>query len=83
MYTLDGGARLSPVLPNRVTRRQDLPAVYVLNGAAYVADAQWLTRTGSFLTAETVAYEMPVERSLDIDTEADLAGVESYLRAHA
>jgi N-acylneuraminate cytidylyltransferase len=83
MYTLQPDSRLSPLLPTTVTRRQDLPRVYVLNGATYVADASWLLRSRSFLTAETVAYEMPIERSLDIDTEADLSIFEARLRASA
>jgi len=83
MYTVQGDNRLSPLLPSSVTRRQDLPTVYVLNGAAYVADTLWLLGSRSFLTSETVAYEMPVERSLDIDTEADLSIFETRLGAHA
>jgi CMP-N-acetylneuraminic acid synthetase len=72
MYWLREGAHLAPVLPERqFTRRQDLPPAYVLNGAVYVADVQWLLRTRTFLAAETVAYEMSPGRSLDIDTEAD------------
>ena len=72
MFTLNQGARLAALLPNQaVTRRQDLPPVYSLNGAIYVANAEWLKRERKFLTSETVAYEMPVERSLDIDTESD------------
>lgn len=83
MYKLEAGNRLSPLLPTHATRRQDLPPAYVLNGAAYVADTAWLASSRSFLTPETVGYEMPIERSLDIDTEADLARFESYLRARA
>lgn len=56
----------------RGARRQDLPAVYAPNGAVYVADIAWLRRTRTFITDETVAYLMPPERSLDIDTAADL-----------
>jgi N-acylneuraminate cytidylyltransferase len=72
MFTLNQDAHLAALLPNQaVTRRQDLPPVYSLNGAIYVANAEWLKRERKFLTSETVAYEMPVERSLDIDTESD------------
>jgi len=72
MFTLNQGAHLAALLPNQaVTRRQDLPPVYSLNGAIYVANAEWLKRERKFLALETVAYEMPVERSLDIDTESD------------
>lgn len=74
MYTLQVGNRLSPLLPlPSAARRQDIPPVYVLNGAVYVSDSAWLVNNRNFMTSETVAYEMPIERSLDIDTEADLA----------
>jgi len=72
MFTLDDGAHLSPLLPGEtIARRQDLPPVYLLNGAIYVARTEWLLEQCSFLTRETVAYEMPLGRSLDIDTEED------------
>ena len=65
-------SRLTPVLDEPIIeRRQDLPKVYALNGAIYVANVSWLTQQKSFLTPNTVAYEMPSERSLDIDTEND------------
>ncbi len=73
MYRLGDGATLHPVveLPSAATRRQDLPAVYALNGAVYIADIAWLRSTRTFVTRETVAHVMPAERSVDIDTAAD------------
>lgn len=81
MYTLDGDGLLHPLLnvDAERRRRQDLPKVYALNGAVYAADRQWLLRTRSFVTAETAAYEMPKDRSLDIDTEIDLLFAEMRL----
>lgn len=73
MYRLGDRATLQPVveLPSPATRRQDLPPVYALNGAVYIADVDWLRRTRTFVTCETVAHVMPAERSVDIDTAAD------------
>ena len=73
MYRLGAGQALLPVVDGtpQATRRQDLPTVYVLNGAVYVADAAWLRTTRAFVAAGTVAHVMPVERSLDIDTAQD------------
>jgi CMP-N,N'-diacetyllegionaminic acid synthase len=80
MFTLNQDGHLAALLPNQaVTRRQDLPPVYSLNGAIYVANAEWLKRERKFLTSETVAYEMPVERSLDIDTEFDFLQLQFIL----
>lgn len=53
-------------------RRQDLPPAWCLNGAVYAARTAWLLQYRSFLTAQTVGYPMPAERSLDIDTPADV-----------
>jgi CMP-N,N'-diacetyllegionaminic acid synthase len=74
MYQISDAGDLRPVLdlPAGVSRRQDLPPVYTLNGAIYVANVSWLRRNRTFLTAETVPYVMPTERSLDIDTYADV-----------
>ena len=81
MYTLDAQQGLSPLLPlpEGITRRQDLPPVVALNGAIYLADIPWLKRTRSFVGEGSVAYTMPRERSLDIDTEADWRALEQHL----
>lgn len=73
MYHLDGKSRLQPLLPKQpfVARRQEAPDVYVLNGAVYVAQSEWLKHSRTFLTDVTAAYIMPKDRSLDIDSEID------------
>lgn len=73
MYQLTEGERLQALLPASTgTRRQDLPPVYLLNGAIYVARCDRLRRHRSFVGPDTVAYVMPAERSIDIDTADDL-----------
>lgn len=72
MFTLEGQNRLKPLFPDvRASRRQDLPEVYVLNGAIYVAQAEWLRRERRFYDEDTAACIMPGDRSIDIDTESD------------
>ncbi len=73
MYRLSDGDRLDHVVvpPPGVSRRQDLPPTYTLNGALYIARVDWLIRARSFLGPETVAYCMPRSRSIDIDDAAD------------
>lgn len=72
MYRLNDSGALHALLdPTEYTRRQDLPSVYALNGAIYIADAAWLRRTRNFVTPETIGYVMPASRSVDIDTAAD------------
>lgn len=54
-------------------RRQDLPPVYSVNGAVYVAYRDLLKRAGGWFTGRTAAYITPFERSIDIDTPWNLA----------
>lgn len=72
MFRLGAGDVLAPLLPDPgASRRQDLPPVYVLNGAIYIARIDWLRATRSFLGEGCIAYRMPAERSVDIDDAAD------------
>ena len=77
MYKLDESKRMVPLINEPfVALRQDLPPVYIFNGALYWARCGWLRETLSFLKAETYAYVMPVERSIDIDSDLDWKLVE-------
>lgn len=73
MYRVEVCNKLQRLLSevDGITRRQDLPPVYVLNGAIYIARTDWLRENKSFISEVTVAYVMPKERSLDIDTAQD------------
>ena len=73
MYKLDDDMKLKPFVQydGEINRRQDLPRVYVLNGAVYVAETRFINENKSFLTGETVGYRMSGENSVDIDTEVD------------
>jgi N-acylneuraminate cytidylyltransferase len=82
MFQMDENARMTPVIRQESfhTRRQDLPRTVVPNGAVYVARCDWLARTRSYLTPETRGYEMPRERSWDIDTLLDFEICELMLK---
>jgi len=73
MYQLGTSNNLIPLLKENasISRRQDLPKAYALNGALYIANIEWIKQTKNFVTDETVAYVMPVNRSYDIDTIDD------------
>jgi len=74
-------SRLVPVVDMPlIERRQDLPKAYVLNGAVYVANTAWLSQQRTFVTPNTVAYEMRPERSLDVDTEEDFEVLSTFFR---
>jgi CMP-N,N'-diacetyllegionaminic acid synthase len=74
MYSMNPDGRMTPVLANEnklFFRRQNLPAVNVLNGAVYVALCSSLAEKKQFIDSSTLGYLMPKERSVDIDTELD------------
>jgi CMP-N,N'-diacetyllegionaminic acid synthase len=72
MFTLEPNGSLSKLISApEVTRRQDLSPAYAINGALYYAQTEWLRANKNFLTAETLGYVMPPEKSLDIDTPLD------------
>lgn len=51
------------------------------NGAIYMADADHFLAHPVFLDVDTLCYEMPVERSIDIDRREDFEAAEQYLGA--
>jgi N-acylneuraminate cytidylyltransferase len=84
MYKCDTAQRLEPIIKGRpdVACRQDLPPVYALNGALYLARTEWLLKRQDFIGQDTLGYIMPPERSVDLDTPQDWRWVE-FLIEHA
>ena len=81
MYTLKGD-RLEPVIEGgeTITRRQDAPKVYRLNGAICVTRSDVLMRQNTVMGHNTGAYIMSLERSVDIDTELDFMLTELLMK---
>ncbi|WFN35003.1 acylneuraminate cytidylyltransferase family protein [Methanogenium sp. S4BF] len=52
-------------------RRQDLPRVFMPNGAIYVSSPESIRRLTGFIGNKVIPYCMPPERSIDIDTPLD------------
>lgn len=73
MYRINKADCLVPFIQQEeeIGCRQDLPVVYILNGAVYVSKTNRIKKTRAFVTRETIAYLMPKVRSYDIDTELD------------
>lgn len=73
MHFLSENYKLTGVMPafEGINRRQDLPPIYMLNGAIYIAKIDQFLISKSFLNLDTVGYEMPIERSIDIDSPKD------------
>ncbi len=60
-------------------RRQDLPSVYLTNGAIYIVSTEMFLKTQRLFTDKTVPYVMPIEKSIDIDTIDDFEVAEKAL----
>ncbi len=81
MFTFGDAGRLEPVVPREriPLRRQDQPATFLINGAVYVARCDWLRLHRSFVGPGVQGYEMPPERSIDIDNIAGFESAQSQL----
>jgi len=79
MFSLDGQNRLQRLLTQdaMATRRQDLPATYMPNGALFMAQIAYFQARQSFYTVDTIGYVMPQEQAYDIDEEMDFVMCEA------
>ena len=64
---------------NSFIRRQDTPKVYELNASIYIWKRKFLLSNSKLLNEKTVFFEMPQERSIDIDSKFEWKIVESIL----
>ncbi|MEL6407861.1 MAG: acylneuraminate cytidylyltransferase family protein [Chloroflexota bacterium] len=60
--------------------RQSLPPAYRLNGAVDITRAKQVLETNKLYNGIMGAYVMPVERSMDIDTEKDFILAETLIK---
>ena len=76
-----GVVRLSKTLNTPVTRRQDAPKCYDMNASIYVWRRDTLFSCATLFNSDTLLYDMPKERSIDIDSELDFRFVE-FIMGH-
>ncbi|GGH15568.1 posttranslational modification protein [Alsobacter metallidurans] len=67
-----GNAHLSKPLPNAVVRRQDAPRCFDMNASIYVWRRSAIVGDPRVFYPDTGLYEMPEERSVDIDSPLDM-----------
>ena len=67
----DGVVHLSKPSPSGLTRRQDAPPCYDMNASVYVWDRDRFGANPAVFYDDTLLFEMPAERSIDIDSELD------------
>lgn len=78
MYKINQG-KLEPIISTiAVNRRQDLPNVYRLNGALYIAQTDCFLKTKTFITDNTIPYLMHCKNSVDIDSLSDFQLAEQH-----
>ncbi|MGA2418311.1 MAG: N-acetylneuraminate synthase [Candidatus Staskawiczbacteria bacterium] len=73
---------LKPILNRKYLelKRQDLPKVYIPNGAIFISTPANLFKYKSFFCEKILPYIMPTEKSVDIDNEADFESAELLIR---
>ncbi len=63
--------------------RQQLPSVYMPNGAIYIITKKEFMKTGQLFSNKTVPYIMTTEKSFDLDTIADLNKLKQTFKRQA
>ncbi|MBB4423014.1 N-acylneuraminate cytidylyltransferase/CMP-N,N'-diacetyllegionaminic acid synthase [Bradyrhizobium sp. CIR48] len=76
----DGSVGLSKTAEPPITRRQDAPRCFDMNASIYVWRVASFLEQPSVFYPDTRLFEMPEERSIDIDSDLDFALVELLLR---
>jgi len=71
-----GNVELSKKLEQNIVRRQDAPVSFDMNASIYVWSRESFFEGPMVFRHDTKLYEMPAERSLDIDSEFDWLIVE-------
>ncbi len=72
----DGTVAVSKTPGDAVLRRQDAPRCFDMNGSIYVWRREALLEDQVVFFPTTILYEMPAERSVDVDSEFDFRIVE-------
>lgn len=72
----DGTVAVSKTPGDAVLRRQDAPRCFDMNGSIYVWRRRALLEDQVVFFPSTILFEMPAERSTDVDSEFDFAVVE-------
>ncbi|WP_298241939.1 acylneuraminate cytidylyltransferase family protein [uncultured Bradyrhizobium sp.] len=76
----DGSVGLSKSADPPITRRQDAPRCFDMNASIYVWRVAPFLEQPAVFYPDTRLFEMPEDRSIDIDSDLDFALVELLLR---
>ena len=79
-YHLDGDVGVPLVEDhNKGMRRQDIPNLYVRNGAIFITSTEYLLNKQLVIADSPIVYVMPKNRSANIDTQFDMDMVERLM----
>lgn len=83
MYEINNEEKLKPLfIDNNIARRQDLPKIYILNGAVYLAKTNQILNKLDFVTKDTLSFIMDKRRSVDVDDINDFAYTEYLINKY-
>lgn len=80
IQTIEGGYLKSYIGKEPMVARQLLPPVYALNGAFYLNSTVSILRDKTMLPGKTRAFEMSVNKSLNLDSRFDLLLLEALMK---
>ena len=82
MYRCEGAGRLRPFMECQPTglRRQEIDPLYFLEGTLYASRIDVLHAQRSFYHEDTIGYEVPKWKSLEIDDIEDFLMVEALVK---
>lgn len=82
MFKMPEEGILSPLMGDSylTKRRQELPQIYIPNGAVFVVMWDWFLEHKTFYGSSTAGYVMPGSRSIDVDTENDFMMLEFLMK---
>ena len=75
-----GVVELSKKIDSQIIRRQDSPKCFDMNASIYVWNRESFFKFNTVFLQDTALYEMPEERSIDIDSELDFEFVEFLIK---
>ena len=67
-------------MKKKILRRQDARQVYDINASIYIWKRNYLLKSNTIISNKTLLYEMPYNRSVDIDSKDDLKIVKLFLK---
>jgi len=65
---------------NKGIRRQNFKKIYIRNGAVYITRVDYLRKNKKVISDRPLVYEMPKDRSVNIDSYSDLEVAECILK---